>query len=458
MLWLAAMALTPPAPPPPDCSAGVLGDYNCDGCVDLEDRTRRISCMWGEFLTEGCCNGAETPWPGGLSDYTRISSYCLEELELPQVCEPPAGAPPTCVCLSPPPAPPEPPPPPPPGALGSTGSVHASGEKRTQSNGCVICAMPTMSAVTHTDALGYASPRKWVTADRAEQIRVMSADRAERIRGRTVAGPPKHAAPDSPRTPTAKTRPKSAPFSAPVRPRAARQMLEAAGGRGTSAFTHSPADGVQFLGRARRAEVVFTHNARALLAGEPALLTLKISAARPEDLFYVREVRQLDPRTVGSRVEVTLLRPHVTVEEKLLTLGDVRLEDGHDCAVPLRLQAVLEGRATSVQNRWIEFAGLQQPTPARPQHDEAQQRQIAELQRQLEAKERQLTEASEARAAEGDARCPHGTLEGHIQGAGPLDQAGVRVLTRCERCTRALFFLPTLEFARPEPLRCPNPD
>ena len=38
MLWLAAMALTPPAPPPPDCSAGVLGDYNCDGCVDLEDR------------------------------------------------------------------------------------------------------------------------------------------------------------------------------------------------------------------------------------------------------------------------------------------------------------------------------------------------------------------------------------------------------------------------------------
>ena len=199
--------------------------------------------------------------------------------------------------------------------------------------------MPTMSAVTH----GYASPRKWVTADRAEQIRVMSADRAERIRGRTVAGPPKHAAPDSPRTPAAKTRPKSAPFSAPVRPRAARQMLEAAGGRGTSAFTHSPADGVQFLGRARRAEVVFTHNARALLAGEPALLTLKISAARPEDLFYVREVRQLDPRTVGSRVEVTLLRPHVTVEEKLLTLGDVRLEDGHDCAVPLRLQAVLEG-------------------------------------------------------------------------------------------------------------------
>ena len=114
MLWLAAMALTPPAPPPPDCSAGVLGDYNCDGCVDLEDRTRRISCMWGDFLTEGCCNGAETPWPGGLSDYTRISSYCLEELELPQVCEPPAGAPPTCVCLSPPPAPPEPPPPPPP--------------------------------------------------------------------------------------------------------------------------------------------------------------------------------------------------------------------------------------------------------------------------------------------------------------------------------------------------------
>ena len=104
MLWLAAMALTPPAPPPPDCSAGVLGDYNCDGCVDLEDRTRRISCMWGDFLTEGCCNGAETPWPGGLSDYTRISSYCLEELELPQVCEPPAGAPPTCVCLSPPPA------------------------------------------------------------------------------------------------------------------------------------------------------------------------------------------------------------------------------------------------------------------------------------------------------------------------------------------------------------------
>ena len=203
--------------------------------------------------------------------------------------------------------------------------------------------MRTTSAVTHTDALGYASPRKWVTADRAEQIRVMSADRAERIRGRTVAGPPKHAAPDSPRTPTAKTRPKSAPFSAPVRPRAARQMLEAAGGRGTSAFTHSPADGVQFLGRARRAEVVFTHNARALLAGEPALLTLKISAARPEDLFYVREVRQLDPRTVGSRVEVTLLRPHVTVEEKLLTLGDVRLEDGHDCAVPLRLQAVLEG-------------------------------------------------------------------------------------------------------------------
>ena len=203
--------------------------------------------------------------------------------------------------------------------------------------------MRTTSAVTHTDALGYASPRKWVTADRAEQIRVMSADRAERIRGRTVAGPPKHAAPDSPRTPAAKTRPKSAPFSAPVRPRAARQMLEAAGGRGTSAFTHSPADGVQFLGRARRAEVVFTHNARALLAGEPALLTLKISAARPEDLFYVREVRQLDPRTVGSRVEVTLLRPHVTVEEKLLTLGDVRLEDGHDCAVPLRLQAVLEG-------------------------------------------------------------------------------------------------------------------
>ena len=58
MLWLAAMALTPPAPPPPDCSAGVLGDYNCDGCVDLEDRTRRISCMWGDFLTEGCCNGA----------------------------------------------------------------------------------------------------------------------------------------------------------------------------------------------------------------------------------------------------------------------------------------------------------------------------------------------------------------------------------------------------------------
>ena len=49
MLWLAAMALTPPAPPPPDCSAGVLGDYNCDGCVDLEDRTRRISCMWGEL-------------------------------------------------------------------------------------------------------------------------------------------------------------------------------------------------------------------------------------------------------------------------------------------------------------------------------------------------------------------------------------------------------------------------
>ena len=99
----------------------------------------------------------------------------------------------------------------------------------------------------------------------------------------------------------------------------------------------SPADGVALGARPGRL------HPRALLAGEPALLTLKISAARPEDLFYVREVRQLDPRTVGSRVEVTLLRPHVTVEEKLLTLGDVRLEDGHDCAVPLRLQAVLEG-------------------------------------------------------------------------------------------------------------------
>ena len=97
MLCLAAMALTPPAPPPPDCSAGVLGDYNCDGCVDLEDRTRRISCMWGDFLTEGCCNGAETPWPGGLSDYTRISSYGCSAAERSCVsaqrsAEPPSSA------------------------------------------------------------------------------------------------------------------------------------------------------------------------------------------------------------------------------------------------------------------------------------------------------------------------------------------------------------------------------
>ena len=39
-------------------------------------------------------------------------------------------------------------------------------------------------------------------------------------------------------------------------------MIEAAGGRGATAFQHSPSDGVQFLGRARRAEVVSAQGGR----------------------------------------------------------------------------------------------------------------------------------------------------------------------------------------------------
>ena len=202
--------------------------------------------------------------------------------------------------------------------------------------------MPTMSAVTHTDALGYASPRKWVTADRAEQIRVMSADRAERIRGRTVAGPPKHAAPDSPRTPTAKTRPIRALLGAGA---PARGAPDARGGRRARHFRlHAQPGRRRAVPRPRAARRGRLHPQRARAArGRAGAAHAQNRRGAARGPLYVREVRQLDPRTVGSRVEVTLLRPHVTVEEKLLTLGDVRLEDGHDCAVPLRLQAVLEG-------------------------------------------------------------------------------------------------------------------
>ena len=213
-------------------------------------------------------------------------------------------------------------------------------------------------AVTHTDALGYASPRKWVTADRAEQIRVMSADRAERIRGRTVAGPPKHAAPDSPRTP----RPRR-PSPRPSRRRCARaQRARCSRCRRArhSAFTHSPPTACSSA--ARRAEVVSpTTRARCSRASRRCSRSKSRGAARG---LYVREVQRLDPRTVGSRVEVTL-RPHVTVEEAL-TLGDVRLEDGHD-----RAAAAAAGcpRGRSRCSPCSSTAATSAARPTRSRHD-----------------------------------------------------------------------------------------
>ena len=101
-------------------------------------------------------------------------------------------------------------------------------------------------------------------------------------------------------------------------------------------------DGVQYLGRSRRAECTLPGapvNGMAggspkgtgggsgrrlwLIAGERGQLELRVDEARKEDLFYLRtgfEARE--PR--GSSLEVSLQQKHTGHEQRLLSLREVR--------------------------------------------------------------------------------------------------------------------------------------
>ena len=111
-------------------------------------------------------------------------------------------------------------------------------------------------------------------------------------------------------------------------------------------------DGVQYLGRSRRAECTLPGapvNGTAgggggrlwLMAGERGWLELRVAEARKEDLFYVRtgfEARSDQPR--GSSLEVRLQQKHTGQALTLLSLREVHLDDARRCVLPLCLEPV----------------------------------------------------------------------------------------------------------------------
>ena len=115
-------------------------------------------------------------------------------------------------------------------------------------------------------------------------------------------------------------------------------------------------DGVQYLGRSRRAECTLPGapvNGTAgggggggggrlwLMAGERGRLELRVAEARKEDLFYVRtgfEARSDQPR--GSSLEVRLQQKHTGQALTLLLLREVHLDDARRCVLPLSLEPV----------------------------------------------------------------------------------------------------------------------
>ena len=115
-------------------------------------------------------------------------------------------------------------------------------------------------------------------------------------------------------------------------------------------------DGVQYLGRSRRAECTLPGapvNGTAgggggggggrlwLMAGERGWLELRVAEARKEDLFYVRtgfEARSDQPR--GSSLEVRLQQKHTGQALTLLLLREVHLDDARRCVLPLSLEPV----------------------------------------------------------------------------------------------------------------------
>ena len=110
-------------------------------------------------------------------------------------------------------------------------------------------------------------------------------------------------------------------------------------------------DGVQYLGRSRRAECTLPGavNGTAgggggrlwLMAGERGQLELRVAEARKEDLFYVRtgfEAQGGQPR--GSSLEVRLQQKHTGQALSLLSLREVHFDDTRRCVLPLSLEPV----------------------------------------------------------------------------------------------------------------------
>jgi hypothetical protein len=107
-------------------------------------------------------------------------------------------------------------------------------------------------------------------------------------------------------------------------------------------------DGVQYLGRSRRAECTLPGDPVNggggrlwLMAGERGQLELRVAEARKEDLFYVRtgfEAQGGQPR--GSSLEVRLLQKHTGQALTLLSLQEVQFDDTRRCVLPLSLEPV----------------------------------------------------------------------------------------------------------------------
>ena len=157
----------------------------------------------------------------------------------------------------------------------------------------------------------------------------------------------------SPRLSNARSPASSSPRLATARsPASSSPRLSTARRVSSPRSTVGTSDGVQYLGRSRRAECTLPgapFNGTAgrgggrlwLMAGERGQLELQVAAARKEDLFYVRtgfEAQAGPPR--GSSLEVRLQQKHTGQAVRLLALPEVRVDDTRPCVLPLSLEPV----------------------------------------------------------------------------------------------------------------------
>ena len=157
----------------------------------------------------------------------------------------------------------------------------------------------------------------------------------------------------SPRLSNARSPASSSPRLATARsPASSSPRLSTARRVSSPRSTVGTSDGVQYLGRSRRAECTLPgapFNSTAgrgggrlwLMAGERGQLELQVAAARKEDLFYVRtgfEAQAGPPR--GSSLEVRLQQKHTGQAVRLLALPEVRVDDTRPCVLPLSLEPV----------------------------------------------------------------------------------------------------------------------